>query len=111
MKTNQHIFLPDDNLANKIEELCTIFQAVTKNLSISKHKPMSKETIEILNKFIPNKTPRIKNMINNSKKPTIKLTKELTKMLTTLLTKKTVTIHNNHSHSLRVDQALNFKIK
>ena len=118
MQTNQHALLPDDNLATKIEELYTIFQAVTKNLSISKPKPMSDESIEILNKFISNKTLRVQNVINRNKeltkkptkKPTIELTKELTKKPTTEPTNKLATICNNNSHSPRMDQTLNFKI-
>ena len=44
-----------------MKELCTIFQRATENLNISKLKPISKESIETLNKFIPHEARRVRN--------------------------------------------------
>ena len=105
MQTNQSIFLPNYNLNTKIEELCTIFQRVSNNLNISKPKPISKELIETLNKFILHKALRVRYKSKYNE-----LDKEKTMEPIQKLTKELIKIYNNNSYSLRVDQVLKSKV-
>ena len=53
------VLLLHDNLHSKINDLCDIFKAATKNILLNKPKPINKEINKTLNKHLPTKYPRV----------------------------------------------------